>query len=307
MDTTLAVRQTPGGLFQVVDRMVNVGTIFYVDSNAAGAGDTVGHGRSPDAPFATLAYAITQATASKYDTIMVMPGHSETATGAGGLTFNKIGLTVIGLGRGAKQPTVLLDGAAASCLVTAAHTEILNICLSAGHADLAYAMHISALDVAVRRCKIKENIATENFLIGISVGTANNDSDRVVIEDCLFDMPDVLNTNAIAAPQGQDSAVIRNNRIVGAFVATNAPIYAAESMTNVLVEGNKIYNPINSALCGINLAGGANTGLIVRNFVQHICAAAETPFIGIGCGFMENYASGVLSTASGYLYPAADA
>ena len=82
-----------------------------MDSGHAAASDTAGFGRTPDAPFATIDYAVGQCTASQGDIIYVMPGHAEVLAAAADLALDVIGISVIGLGNGPLQPTVTLGTA----------------------------------------------------------------------------------------------------------------------------------------------------------------------------------------------------
>lgn len=74
--TPLFSRHQPGGVFTIVNETLTTGSIFFVHS---GTGvNALGGGRNPDAPLATLDYAIGLCTANKGDMIFVMPGHAET-------------------------------------------------------------------------------------------------------------------------------------------------------------------------------------------------------------------------------------
>ena len=63
--TPLFARKQSGGIFTVVNESVTTGNIFWVDSGNTRGGDTVGHGSSPDQPFLTVDFAISQCTASQ--------------------------------------------------------------------------------------------------------------------------------------------------------------------------------------------------------------------------------------------------
>src|SRR3990167_8953647 len=93
----------------VLDRVLPLATIFggniyWVNSNT---GANTGKG-TRERPFATLDYAIGRCTANNGDIIMVMPNHAETITGAGGLTFDVAGITVIGMGSYNNRPRFLM-------------------------------------------------------------------------------------------------------------------------------------------------------------------------------------------------------
>ena len=103
-------RRQSGGVFVIDDAMRHPGNVFFVDSGqTTTGGDTVGHGRNPDAPFLTIDYAVGQCVASNCDVIYVLPGHAEVVSAAAGLALDVIGISVIGCGNGSLQPTITFD------------------------------------------------------------------------------------------------------------------------------------------------------------------------------------------------------
>lgn len=146
--TPLFVRRQTGGMFSVVDESTVTGNIFWVDSGSATGGDTVGHGGSPDAPFLTVAYGVTQMTVNNGDILNVMPGHTENIASAGAITCDKAGISIIGIGEGADRPTFTWNSSdnSATWLVTAASVTIKNILGVCGDDSLTSAFVVSAAD-----------------------------------------------------------------------------------------------------------------------------------------------------------------
>src|SRR3990172_1175278 len=93
-------KNIPGGLPSIVDVTKYIGNIFFVDSNAGQASDSEGSGYHPDAPFATIDYAVGQCSENQGDVILVLPGHVETVSAAAGLDLDKAGITIIFCGHG---------------------------------------------------------------------------------------------------------------------------------------------------------------------------------------------------------------
>jgi hypothetical protein len=118
--TALFAKKTPGGVLAIEDMARGTGDRWFVDSGATYASDATGYGMSPDKPFATLDYAIGQATANNGDIIYVMPGHAESYGSGEGFTADVAGLTVVCLGEGADRPTFTFAATDATCAVTAA-------------------------------------------------------------------------------------------------------------------------------------------------------------------------------------------
>src|SRR5262249_56892301 len=67
--------RTDGGVGPLVfsDARFAPNNVFFVNSTSANAGDSSGKGQTPDAPFATIDYAIGQCDADKGDLIVVLP------------------------------------------------------------------------------------------------------------------------------------------------------------------------------------------------------------------------------------------
>lgn len=135
--TALFSRHQPGGVLTIADMEAHPGAILFVDSTHAAKSDSAGAGRSPDAPLATIDYAIGLCTANKGDVIYVMPGHAETISAAGGITCDVAGVSIIGLGWGTLKPTLTFGTATtADILVSAANVRLKNFRLVCDINDL---------------------------------------------------------------------------------------------------------------------------------------------------------------------------
>lgn len=117
----------------------NTGAVFYVNNSSSGlltgaiAGSNGNDGKSPLTPFATIDFAIGQCTASRGDTIYVMPGHAETVSTAGGIAQDVAGVEIIGVGVGHSRPVITFDTiTGASWAVSANNCKVKNIVGLAG-------------------------------------------------------------------------------------------------------------------------------------------------------------------------------
>lgn len=300
MDTKLFGRNQPGGLFSILDReQFPEGNIYWVGSGVTGAADGAGYGRNPDAPFATLVYAETQAGTG--DTIFVMPGHTETlanATGAVLLTLDVIGLQVIGLGGRSRKPAFLIDGHAGNYItITGADTVLQNLAFKAGHADVAKGVHVAAAGVEIRGCDFVENTATENFLFSIMTTAA---ADSMVVEGCRFVSIDGSADAAIHIVGACNDVIIRGNYFSAPYVTSAIEAITAACL-DILIADNAISNP----LAGNDLAGAidlvaASTGLIVGNRIFHADNTdCLTAIDGGNCGKCDNLASNEFAEEGG--------
>jgi hypothetical protein len=138
----LFYRKAKVGTLAVEDVSLSTGKRFYVHSTGT---DGASYGTTPDAPFATIDYAIGKCTASKGDIIYVMEGHTETL--AATIALDVAGVQIIGLGRGALRPKITGLTGIAMVTMTAANVTIRNIHLLAV-AGVTYIVNGSAAAVA---------------------------------------------------------------------------------------------------------------------------------------------------------------
>jgi len=171
-------RKSKHGLFTVVQNPASsVGEIFFVNSTHGNATDAVTHGRQPEGPFATIDYAIGQASASTGDIIYVNPHHTETITTA--ITMDKIGLSIIGLGRGMNMPIITPNAAIDAVTMTAAGSTLSRIRFAAP----GVTEQTADINIAAAYCSVinTSHIVSASATMKINVLTATADAD-----DCLL-------------------------------------------------------------------------------------------------------------------------
>src|SRR4051812_13860248 len=123
--TELFARKQSGGMFSIVNQAMTTGNIFFV--NSVTGSDSAGGGQNPDAPLATIDYAIGLCTANQGDRIYVMPSHVETISAAGGVALDVAGVEIIGIGTGAARPKVNFTATGSTFAVSAANCTVRNI------------------------------------------------------------------------------------------------------------------------------------------------------------------------------------
>lgn len=289
----------PGGLVTVVDQSFTTGDIFFVDSATGTNG--AGYGKSPKAPFATIDYAVGQCTASNGDVVYVMPYHAETVSAAGGLDLDTAGITIIGIGQGAAQPTVTLDTATTADVdVDAAGITVRNIHFKANFADIVAAIDVNAADFTLDGCRFTEAATNMNALIWVqdASGTTSN---RITIKNCYAIAKDAANTHFVNFAGTGDGHVVVGNRLQGDW-GTMA-VGGAGVITNCLIEGNLIFNAASTSDACINLAATA-TGMVYNNH----CAGAAAQANGVtatACLISQNYYGVVSEDLSAILDPIA--
>lgn len=215
--TALFARSQPGGMIAVEDSGLTTGARFFVHSGTGT--NAVGGGRNPDAPLATLDYAIGLCTASKGDTIYVMPGHAETIAAADGFDADVAGIRIIGLGWGALRPTFTYSATGSTAAVGAANVWIENIRFKAGISAVVVGLNVEAAgtDVHIKNCEFYWGGTTGYDFVGalnINVG-----ADRPIVEGCRFlAEPAVAGAStAIQLVGAVSNAVIANNEFMGDY------------------------------------------------------------------------------------------
>lgn len=289
--------------------LIITGNVYWVDSNYGVDDPSYG---SFDKPYDTLDYALGKCTNDNGDVIFLKPGHAETITGAGGITIDKSDVRIIGLGRYDRRPAFLMDGATTvTCLVTAANSSVENVVFRAGHANIVVWGTVTAKGFRLLNCHFEENTASENWLCGPSIGAADNDADGFEMIGCTWNGATAGNSVVTINKNQNDIKIVGNVICCDLSVTPFSAIYApdTEVMKNILVADNVIRNDHDSDNTPtISIANTSSTGSIVRNLVGGQDASGETPILAGAAGLFcaQNFAAGVLGTASGYLRPATD-
>jgi len=181
--TALFVRKQSGGVFTVANESLSTGEILFVHS---GTGvNAVNGGRNPDAPFATLDYAIGRCTASKGDTIYVMPGHAETIAATDGFDADVAGIRIIGLGWGALRPTFTFTATDSQVNIGAHNVTIENLRFVAGVSAVVAGVQVEGVtDTVFKNCEWYWGDTTGfDFVIGLELEAGAH---RAVVENCRF-------------------------------------------------------------------------------------------------------------------------
>ena len=190
--TALFGRRQPGGVWTVDDLAAHPGDIYFVDSGHSATSDSAGYGKSPDMPFATLDYAVSNCTASQGDVIYVMPGHAENLAADSAVDIDIAGVKVIGLGWGAQRPTFTATAVAGDFKLAAAGVWIENLLFLGGIDATTGILEVSAADCTIKDCEYRDSTgqatdivmlvsADRTHIDGLKViGAAADDGDSAV-------------------------------------------------------------------------------------------------------------------------------
>lgn len=262
--SSLFSRRTPGGIYTIQGIDQTPGKVWFVSSTATGAGDTAGKGQSPDTPFATLAYAYSSDVLSSGDTVYVMPGHTETISGAGSVTADIAGVTVIGIGTGANRPTFNFTATSSTMLITAASTRWANLLTVANTAvDVVDGIIVTGADCELVDIHGREDGTTKQFVLWLRLHTG--------AARCRVIRPRFLG----AAGDGGVAAIKISGVIDGVYIE-DAWCVGTHSSGTIFSDASATDTMIVRAFCrqahatkdsGIALAAG-NTAVIIDPMIQ---------------------------------------
>jgi hypothetical protein len=308
----LPVHQThPGKVFWVS----NSTTLLYNQKGGSNSNDG-----SFNAPFSTIANAISNCVAGRGDIIMVKPGHAESITAAAGLVLSKSGIALIGLGAGATRPTITFTTAnTASITVTASNVSVSNILFVGGFLNVATCFDIAnaqvANDFTVENCEFRDSSAILNFVKIVKIGTTANIADGLwFVKNRVYGKASTPAAGTTVVVTASDTArvVLTDNIVFHDVKLDDTPVLfegGALNHTGLSIGKNIVYRASVSCSGTGHLIGSsstASTGMVYDNYVKTLDVAAM--LIAPTCtklGFTNNLLSGTADT-SGIVIPAAD-
>jgi hypothetical protein len=270
------------------------GNVFFV--NSANGTDTAGYGFSPELPFATINFAVTQCAANNGDVVYVMPGHTETITAAGGCTLGVAGVAIRGMGtRGSRGNVNFTTSSAGTFLVSAAGCSVDNLTFSlTGVAALAKAISVTAADFTITNSRFTINNSTNQAVYAILTTAAGT---RMTVNGCEFFGTADAGVTAAIGLVGGDSHRIMNSQFIGGYSAAVGAIQnLTTACTNAEIFGNTINNLTALSTNAMAFAAGA-TGQIAENSMQILSGTA--PITGTGMSWVgPNYYADAIATGS---------
>ncbi len=281
------------------------GSVFYVDS-ATGSNGNKG---TYKAPFATLDYAIGKCTANKGDTIYVMPNHAETITGAGGITADVAGITIVGLGSYNQRPRFLMDGGTTvTFVVSAADVTIRNLVFAAGHADVVTCFNVTGKGCWIDHCEFVENVVDENFVTAIKATGAANTADGLRVTSCRAYGVDAATAEFIEITDDIMDLYVVGNVTISEGTACPIVLQAGTKvMLGVFIAWNFLSHKAAAGALLLSNGGTGNTGILAHNRVGHADVTTTHDWGAVtGLRLFDNLSVST-DALSGYVLPAIDA
>jgi len=291
--TELFVRKQSGGMFAVVNEGLSTGSVFFCHSGTGT--DAAGYGQNPDSPTATLDYAIGLCTASKGDTIYVMPGHAETIAAADGFDADVAGIRIIGLGWGRLRPVFTYSATDSTAAVGAANVWIENLVFVAGISAVVVALDVEAagLDCTVRNCEFQWGATTGfDFINSLNI---NVGAHRPTVEGCRFlAEPAVAGASVGVQLVGAvNNATVRNCEFMGDF-----SLACISNITTLCQHFNVIDNYVHNTDAGepyLEVVTGT-TGIIAGTRGQASGATVAANAVADSMNHCENFVTNTKGT-----------
>ena len=196
------------GSVVVADQGKSTGERWFVHSGTGT--DEAGYGATPEAPFATLDYAVGKSSAG--DVIYVMPGHAESLGADSAVDIDVAGIRVIGLGWGAMRPTFTATAVVGDFKLAAASIVIENLLFLSGIDATTGMVEVSGADCQILGCEMRDSVGQATDLL-ITVDGA----DRLLIDGLKIVGAAAAGANSAIALVGADDTEIRNFSIYGNF------------------------------------------------------------------------------------------
>lgn len=280
------------------------GSYFFVDSNT---GSDSYNGKSPQRACATIDYAIGLCTANKGDVIVVMPGHAETISAAGGITADVAGISIIGLGRGSLRPTLSFSATASTFAISAANVLVRNIRVTPTIDEVVKMFHITAAYVTLDGIEHFETASCQTIQFVLTTAAA----DYLEIRNCYcYQVNAAGSAQSWIALVGIDGGIIEDNtfRLTLNNAAGSVTIHGSTACIGTVVRRNTIVQLGGTTQVSGILFVDSSTGVFVHDNRVAVGSTALAGGTDVGnAGYAaENY---TLNTAdkSGIIDPVADA
>lgn len=285
--TELFSRSQAGGVFTIAGVDKHPGNIFFVHSGTGTDGS--GYGQNPDAPLATIDYAVGLCTASKGDVIYVMPGHNE-GLGNAQIAVDVAGISIIGLGRGANRPRIDYDHASASIDVTASGCTLKNLVLLPSVTDVLIGIDVNTLatDTILEDIEVlpgEDGAGVDEFacVVDIKVGCSRTVVSRLKVRQHASAAGTIAGVRLAGA---SDDVTVQDCDMVLTGAGVTAPITGVTTLStnvrflrNILVSDNEP---------GVDCVGIATSGVIADNYIFSDLATIAAAIVATGCASFNN-------------------
>ncbi len=213
---------------------------------------------------ATLAAGLKRVRAGLGDTVVVLPGHTESVADATMLDELENGTNILGIGRGSTMPTFTFAATGAQWKLDNADVVVSGLRLNLGGANgVTKAIICTAADNTIAGCDII--MATSSSLdavIGIEAGAG---STRFALVGCYLRGSTDPVTDGVKIVSAVDGIEIGYCRMMFAAAEVNGLVHVTAAATNLWFHHNSFANTVALSTACIVLDDNANTGLFEYN------------------------------------------
>ena len=280
----------------------------YVRSTGAQSGDDITIGNNL---VLTSAAAFARCRSGMGDTVVYLPGHTETVT-ATFLSALLAHTNLIGIGRGTSMPVFNFSATDSQFALSVANCYFHNLKFNFSANGVVKGWDVSGSDNWIDSCTwIVASGATAKATI---VCELNTGADRFrLTNNRVYGTATHNVTNGFLVTAAVTDCEFINNRMIASATAGNGLINFVGASLNNLVAGNLIYNTHTSSTTSIAVADAASDGFAVNNRfgakVGTATAPAVTGLVFAGASSLwtcnENYSTPTKNT-SGLVTPAVD-
>lgn len=140
------------------------GKVLFVQSSHSRASDS-NNGESRDRPLASIRRAVALCANNEGDVIVCGPGHTETVLEAGGLVFDKAGVTLLGVGAGTLRPKIAAGGVIAVDIdIDAANVTWNNILVTGNLDNISTLIDVNSAHFAMLNCEYQDVVGQIQIL-----------------------------------------------------------------------------------------------------------------------------------------------
>lgn len=304
----VAIRGVPVNLAQGARVLWLGNNATFPKNNRVGSDGNAG---TWDSPYATLAFALSRATAGEGDIIMVKPGHAENISTSTQVAMSSSSIAIVGLGTGNLRPTFTFTAATATINVTAPNLYLSNLLFVANFAAVASAFTLGATsnDFWLDGCEFRDTSSVLNFVNIVQTSSSANVSDGLTVTGCTING---LGTTAATTPVKVQAAIarmtIQGNLVNLAILNDTSALLALSTFaaTQALIANNYVYRPNTTTANGFLISGSSTacTGIVRDNYAGHFTASGALLFAtGLKFVYFNNLNIGD-ADASGYVLPA---
>lgn len=286
------------------------GKVYWVSNNTTNlengllAGSNSNQG-TYQAPFSTIAYALSIVKAGRGDIIFVKPGHAETIADATTLTFAVAGVAIMGLGNGSSRPTLTFTTTTSAIPVSANNMVISGFLFLATAATtfvpafFTNANAVVATDFTIDSCEFRDGSATTGFVSVFTGGTTANQNDGLTLSNCkvfrYLTSPPAAST-AVVTAAAIDRPVMDGNYFVNKTANNNIALgwaFGANAAQNAQISRNRSQSLNTGTTAGELFSGGSTTscGLVYDNYSWHLASTGLLAPVSTKMGFVQNFCS----------------